>query len=562
MPTKDERAARSDRPPTSTTTTTTAAVATAISAAGPQEKGVGAPVPTTLLRLPHRLQFWRSPPDQPRWAQPTLLDVATLAALSYGWGMNQAQLEPFYGAAARSMSQNWHNFIFGAFDPWGTVSVDKLPGALWLQALSLRVFGFHVWAIVLPQVAEGTLTVLVLYRAVRRVTGAGAGLASAVVMTTSPIVLLLDHGNISDSLLILLLVLAADATTRAFSSGRARYLLWAGLWVGLAFQTKMIQAWLVLPALYLAYLVVSPVTRLWRRLLHVALSTIVVAVISLSWMTAVSIVPAADRPYVDGSCDNSLYSQVFEYNGLERLEGNLLSQPGCFKTSPYVVALYRTSAAQGINTGSIGPAWDRLLKGVFGHDDAWLLFPAAVSAVGLALRRRRKPRTDPVRAALLLWSAWFLIDFAFFSAGTFINSYYVAALIPAVAALCGMGAVGAWRHRSAGTVRIVLAATTVGSVATTVALIPDYVGLRNWIIGSTVVVGTPLSDRSWPSWPCSPDPPGRRESCSPRASDHSTLRISPNTSTASRKVQLRNSTKVCTSFPRLPTTSPHPWRPT
>jgi 4-amino-4-deoxy-L-arabinose transferase-like glycosyltransferase len=418
------------------------------------------------------------------------LDVATLAALSYGWGMNQAQLEPFYGAAARSMSQNWHNFIFGAFDPWGTVSVDKLPGALWLQALSLRVFGFHVWAIVLPQVAEGTLTVLVLYRAVRRVTGAGAGLASAVVMTTSPIVLLLDHGNISDSLLILLLVLAADATTRAFSSGRARYLLWAGLWVGLAFQTKMIQAWLVLPALYLAYLVVSPVTRLWRRLLHVALSTIVVAVISLSWMTAVSIVPAADRPYVDGSCDNSLYSQVFEYNGLERLEGNLLSQPGCFKTSPYVVALYRTSAAQGINTGSIGPAWDRLLKGVFGHDDAWLLFPAAVSAVGLALRRRRKPRTDPVRAALLLWSAWFLIDFAFFSAGTFINSYYVAALIPAVAALCGMGAVGAWRHRSAGTVRIVLAATTVGSVATTVALIPDYVGLRNWIIGSTVVVGT------------------------------------------------------------------------
>ena len=110
---------------------------------------------------------------------------------------------------------SWHDFIFGAADPWGTVSVDKLPGALWMQALSLRIFGFHVWALVLPQVVEGMLTVLVLYRAVRRVAGAGAGITAAVVMASSPIVILLDRGNISDSLLILLLVLAADATIRA-----------------------------------------------------------------------------------------------------------------------------------------------------------------------------------------------------------------------------------------------------------------------------------------------------------------------------------------------------------
>ena len=122
-----------------------------------------------------RLEFWRSPDDQPQWARPALLTVAALSALAYGWGMNGDVLETFYGGAVRSMSQNWHNFFFGAFDPWGTVSVDKLPGAFWVQALSVRVFGFHVWAFVLPQVVEGTLTVLVLYRAVRRVAGAGAG---------------------------------------------------------------------------------------------------------------------------------------------------------------------------------------------------------------------------------------------------------------------------------------------------------------------------------------------------------------------------------------------------
>ena len=117
------------------------------------------------------------------------------------------------------MSMSLHNFLYGAADPWATVSVDKLPGALWVQALSLRIFGFHIWALVLPQVVEGVLTVLVLYRTVRRVAGAGAGLVAAVVMMSSPIVILLDRGNISDSLLILLLVLAVDAAIRACRTG-------------------------------------------------------------------------------------------------------------------------------------------------------------------------------------------------------------------------------------------------------------------------------------------------------------------------------------------------------
>src|SRR4051794_37315929 len=188
--------------------------------------------PAPASGAPHWRRFltlWRSPADQPAWARPALLAVAAVAA-------------------ARSMSESWHDFIFGAFDPAGTVTVDKLPGALWVQALSLRVFGFHIWALVLPQVVEGVLTVLVLYRVVRRLAGPAAGLTAAAVLAVTPVTVLLSRGNVSDSLLVLLLVLAADATSAALLTGSLRQLLLAGVWVGLAFQAKMIQAWLLLPA--------------------------------------------------------------------------------------------------------------------------------------------------------------------------------------------------------------------------------------------------------------------------------------------------------------------------
>lgn len=436
-----------------------------------------------------RLQFWRSPEDQPAWARPALLVISALCALSYAWNLDNTPLEPFYGGAARSMSESWHNFIFGALDPWGTISVDKLPGALWVQALSLRIFGFHVWAIVLPQVLEGTLTVLVLYRVVRRVAGPLAGLGTALVMASSPIVILLDHGNISDTLLMLLLVLAADAATRAYLTGRLRSLVWAGVLVGLAFQAKMLEAWLVLPALYLAYFVAAPAASWLRRVGHVALSTFAVVVVSLSWMTAVSLVPESQRPYVDGSCNDSIFAQVFQYNGLSRLGSSLAKQHGCHAASPALVAVARYSARIGYNTGAIGAAWDRLLHGVFGHDVAWLLLPTVVALVALLWLRRKEPRTDPVRAGVILWSTWLVVLFAFFSAGTFINSYYVAALLPAMGALLGMGGALAWQRRRSRRARVLVAATAAATVAVTVALVPGYAGVRDWVVTCTVVAG-------------------------------------------------------------------------
>jgi 4-amino-4-deoxy-L-arabinose transferase-like glycosyltransferase len=411
--------------------------------------------------------------------------VAALAALSYGWGLNHDVLETFYAGAARSMSGSWHNFFFGSFDPWGTVSVDKLPGAFWIQALSLRLFGFHVWAIVLPQVIEGTLTVLVLYRAVRRVAGAGAGLLAAVALTVTPVTVLLNRGNISDSLLILLLVLAADAATDAYMSGRLRPLVLAGLWVGLAFQAKMLQAWLVLPALYVAYLMAAPALSLTRRYGHIAVSAAVALAVSVSWMTVVTLVPVHDRPYVDGSCNNSVFSQVFLYNGTDRLSGKVLEQPGC---TPPPVAIQATTAG-GAPTAALenGPA--RFLAGDLGRDAAWLFIPALVALGGVLVARRRRPRTDPWRAAAVLWGTWMVLTWGFFASSTFLNAYYLAALAPPMAALFGLGLTLAWRRRHES--RLVPAAVltaVVAGAAEALSLVPRDAGVWPWVVGTTVVV--------------------------------------------------------------------------
>jgi 4-amino-4-deoxy-L-arabinose transferase-like glycosyltransferase len=399
--------------------------------------------------------------------------------------MAHDSLETFYGAAARSMSQNWHDFFFASFDPWGTVSVDKLPGAFFLQALSLRVFGFHIWAIVLPQAIEGTLTVLVLYRVVRRVGGAGAGLVAAVVLAATPVTILLNRGNISDTLLVLLLVLAADAATTAYLKGRPGQLALAGVWIGLAFQAKMLQAWLILPALFVAYLLAAPVPSLWRRIGHVVLAGAIALVVSLSWMTVVTLVPAHDRPYADGSCDNSVFSQVFLYNGADRLSGHTLDQAGCTRP-PAGVA---TSTTGGARTTALGNGPVKFLEGILGRDAAWFFVPAVVALFGVIVARRDEPRQDPWRAAALLWGIWMILTWLFFAKSHFLNGYYLAALAPAMAALCALGLGLAWRRREDTRVVPVLVMLTVaGGVAYAVSLVPGDAGVRPLVVATSAVV--------------------------------------------------------------------------
>ena len=428
---------------------------------------------------------WRSPAGQPPWVRPALIVIAAAAAITYAWGADSAYLEPFYGAAARSMSMSWHDFFFGAFDPAGTVTVDKLPGALWLQALSLRIFGFHIWAIVLPQILEGVATVLVLYRAVARLAGPVAAIVAAGALACSPVTVALARGNVSDSLLVLCLVLAADATCAALTSGRLRSLLLAGVWVGIAFQAKMMQAWLVLPALALAYGVAAPPparTRAW----HLLLAAAVTIVVSLSWMTAVTLVPAHERPYVDGSRNDSVFAQVFDYNGLARFGRNASADIGT--PAPFLALQKRATLALDAFTFDVRASWHRLLSGPLGRDDGWLL-PFALLGLAAALTaRRRAPRGDPLRAAALLWGTWLLLHAAAFSVGEYLNSYYVAALAPATAALCGIGFSIWWQRRPQG--RRLLAAALIASLAYDAYLLTGGTGVPRWLFPVAAAVTT------------------------------------------------------------------------
>ena len=448
-----------------------------------------------------------SPDRRRRWPRYAALAlIAVLAGLAYGWAANADLLEFYYAAAVRSMSTSWHNFVFAAVDPAGTVSLDKLPGAFWLQALAVRGFGFHTWVIILPQVVEGVLTVLVLYRAVSRLATPTAGLIAAAVVAVSPATVALNRGNISDSLMILLLVLAADSvsaaiagTARGWRGTQARLIL-AAFWVGLAFQAKMIEAWLVLPAFGLAYLLDGP-GPLARRIRQLVVAGIVAGIVSLAWMTAVSLVPAADRPYADGSSNDSVYAQVFVYNGFGRFGDQTPLQLLAAQVAPDQSVPIKPASA------------DRLLTGNLGRDDGWLLPAALLAAIWGIASRWRRPRGDRLRACFVLWGAWLLILGVTFSTATYIQTYYTAALTPAIAAILAAAAVALLnpggirdsrtsqdsgssqdpalsrpRHEILG--RIGLAIVSAGTTAYAVWLVPAHgAHLPGWLVPAIIAVG-------------------------------------------------------------------------
>lgn len=419
---------------------------------------------TAVIAAPGRsggtpARWLRGPADQPRWARPALLAITATATVLYAWGIGAQTPHLYYSAAARSMSQSWHNFFFAAFDPAATISIDKLPGSLWLQALSVRIFGPHLWAYLLPQVIEGALTVLVLYRVVRRLSGPAAGIVAALVMALAPAAVALDRGNISDTLLILLLVLAADQVVSAIRSGRTRHLIYCGLWIGLAFQAKMVQAWLVIPAFAAAVLIATPKDALRQRVTGILCFGAVAVAASLSWMTVVSLLPAGGRPYVDGSHHNSLFEQVFVYNAASRTNDGFTVGSANFSTAGSPSAGYRAALVLGPDN-----RFDHVFGGGGGREAGWLAPLALICLLGLAWAARRRPRTDHGTAALTLWGGWLVIHVAVFLVIGTVNPYYLAVLIPAIAALIGMGATAVLRsadRRVFGCAVVAVAATAV-----------------------------------------------------------------------------------------------------
>ena len=382
-----------------------------------------------------------------------------MAALLYARNLAGAGLAPFYSVAVKSMSVSWKAFFYGAFDSKATITIDKLAGSFLPQALSARIFGFHPWSLALPQVIEGVVSVLAMYRVVRRWAGPVPGLLSAGIFAATPIAASMFGHSMEDGALTMCLVLAADSWQRAVMEGRLRSLCWAGVWVGLGFQAKMLQAWMILPALGIGYLLAAP-GGLFRRLGQLGVAGLVMLAVSLSWIALYTFTPAADRPYVDGSADNSAVAMVFGYNGVERFGISFPGSVASFGGGGGPVERVAEAAGGGAGAGQqynaggfLGRSggWTKLVSDRFGPEIGWL-YPLALLALfaGLAWRRRAR-RTDPMRAGLVMWGVWLVTFGVIYSVMSNIpHTAYMASLAPPLAALSGVGIVLFWRWYRAG----------------------------------------------------------------------------------------------------------------
>jgi 4-amino-4-deoxy-L-arabinose transferase-like glycosyltransferase len=355
-------------------------------------------------------------------------------------------VNPYYAAAVKSMLMSWHNFFFLAFDPAGFLAIDKPPLGFWVQAASARIFGFSAWSLLLPEALAGIGSIVVLYILVRRSFGPTAGLLAALALALMPISVVTNRNNTIDSLLVLTLLLATWALSIAVETGRLRWLLLSALLVGLGFNIKMLEAYVVLPAFVVAYLLCAP--RSWSvRLGHLVLAGLVLCVVSFSWITAVDMVPAAQRPYVSSTQTDSELELALGYNGLSRITGissGSSSQHSQAGGAQAIVSPTTLLVIFGLaNTGFPGPL--RLVGPLLGGQIGWLLFFAICGLVAVWRWRWPRPPLSSRQQGLVLWSVWFVTLFVFFSVAFFDHPYYMVTFAPAICALLGIGGMQMYR---------------------------------------------------------------------------------------------------------------------
>ncbi len=421
------------------------------------------------------------------WHRLALIGITLISIFMNFYRLGANGYSSYYAAAVRSMMDNWHNFFFAAYDPGGFVSIDKPPVGFWLEVASAKIFGFNTVSILLPSAVAGVLSVLLLYHLVRRHFGVVAGLLSALALAVSPISVVTNRNITIDSVLALTLLLGAWTVMRAAETGRLRWLLLTAVIIGIGFNIKMLEAYLVVPAYGLLYLLASP-RSIWKRVAHLAIAGALLLVISFSWVVVVDLVPASQRPYVGSTQDNSELSLAIGYNGIQRLLGQ--SGGGAGGSRPANAPDFSNgsggfpppgssgstnsgtngtqpqppsgtsggpggSGAPGGPGGSGGPAGGifnigtagplRLFTQPLAEQIVWLLPLAILGAVALAWQRRPRFKEDRKQQSLVLWGTWLLTMGIFFSVAGFFHQYYMTVFAPAIAALFGIGLVTMWR---------------------------------------------------------------------------------------------------------------------
>lgn len=406
-------------------------------------------------------------------------------AVLYLWDLTASgYANTFYAAAAQAGSQNWKAWFFGSLDTSNFITVDKPPASLWVMGLSGRIFGFSSASLLVPQALMGVGSVALVYAAVKRVASPAAGLVAGAVLAATPAAALMFKFDNPDALLVLLMTLAGYFVVRAMSTAAGRraamWTAFAGVALGFAFLAKMLQGLMVLPAFGVAY-VIAGQTRLRTRLVHLVIGAAAVIVSAGWWVLAVSLWPADSRPYIGGSTNNSVMDLVLGYNGLGRLFGN---------------------TGGGMNGGGAGSSFggstglDRLFGSEMGIQISWLIPAALIALVFGLLACGRAPRTDLLRASLILWGGWFLVTGVIFSymSGT-IHPYYTVALAPAVAGMIGTGGYALWAVRARWIGRCGLAAMMLAAGIWSWVLLhrnADWLPMLKWILLAGTVVGAIL----------------------------------------------------------------------
>src|SRR5215203_5754108 len=398
-----------------------------------------------------------------------LLLLSAVLALSAFLDLSRLRSEGYanvyYAATVKDMLASWHNFFFASYDA-GFVSVDKPPLGFWIQAASAYLFGFHGWSILLPQALAGVLSVALLYYLVRRSFGPVAGLLAALALALTPISVATSRHNNLESLLALTVLLAAWAFILAAETGRPRWLVVGALVVGLGFNIKMLEVFVVLPTFYLFYLVAAPVG--WRRrMIHLGLATVVIVAASLPWVVAVDLTPADQRPHVGSSSFNTVTDLIVGWNGVERLGGS------------------------DNDVGDPGPL--RLLNPQLGGQIGWLLPLAIVGLVVASWRSWQGRPSFPISRkedqALVLWGTWLISQVVFFSVAGDWDPYYLAMLAPAVGALVGAGVVALWDdYRGQGWRGWLLPLTLVGVASLQLYILSLYPDWSHWLAPTIAIL--------------------------------------------------------------------------
>ncbi|WP_088825580.1 glycosyltransferase family 39 protein [Listeria goaensis] len=394
---------------------------------------------------------------------------------------NDATVNPYYTAAVTSMVQNFHNFFYASFDPAGFITVDKPPVAFWFQAISAKIFGVHGFSVILPQALAGVGSVILLYILIRPRFGKWAARISALLLALTPIAVAVSRTNNVDAVLVFFLMLGALFLFKAVRRGKLGWLLLAFVMIGVGFNVKMLQAYMVLPAFVVFYLLATNIS--WKKkAVHLALSLVLMLGVSVSWAVIVDQTSASSRPYIGSSQTNSVLELAFGYNGVERLLGQETGTGtggGGPSTSSYggqggapsgqndgsqsfgdgnstgmpSPPSGQNGGGQGgskmmgsggmFGTGEKGPL--RLFQTALGDQISWFL-PLAlfgILAIFIAYRRENAKwfHLSDAQKEMVFWAAWLLPVAGFFSVAGFFHHYYLIMLAPPIAALAGAGLV-------------------------------------------------------------------------------------------------------------------------